>query len=55
MITANYSLGSLWPEFSRLITGDFTSPEGLSAIFVAALFLLASIFVFWCLIKYFQG
>jgi len=55
MITTNYSLGNLWPEFSRLITGDFTSPEGLSAIFVAALFLLASIFVFWSLIKYFQA
>lgn len=52
MDTTNYSLTKLWPEFSRLWNGDFTSPEGLSAVFVAALFALALFFAAMSFINY---
>ena len=42
--SVNYNLLKLWPEFSRLWQRDFTSPEGLSAIFVSTLFIMAAIF-----------
>lgn len=53
--TTNYSLIKLWPEFSRLWAGDFTSAEGLSAAFVAALFTLAIIFSVMSLVNYIRA
>ncbi|MEO3679052.1 anti-phage ZorAB system protein ZorA [Rheinheimera sp. FR7-31] len=55
MDTSNYSLTKLWPEFGRLWAGDFTSPEGLSALFVAALFALAILFSVLSVINYFRA
>ncbi|WP_202800779.1 anti-phage ZorAB system protein ZorA [Alishewanella agri] len=55
METTNYSLIKLWPEFSRLLAGDFTSAEGLSAAFVAALFALAIIFSAMSLVNYIRA
>lgn len=39
MATSAYNLSTLWPDFSRISAGDYTSSEGLSAYFVA--FMLA--------------
>ncbi|MBZ9610849.1 anti-phage ZorAB system protein ZorA [Rheinheimera maricola] len=55
MDTTNYSLTKLWPEFSRLWAGDFTSPEGLSAVFIALLFALAIFFSVMSVINYFRA
>lgn len=55
MSTTNYSLIELLPEFSRLWSGDFTSPEGLSAVFIALLFALAIFFSVMSVINYFRA
>ncbi|MYM64490.1 anti-phage ZorAB system protein ZorA [Pseudomaricurvus sp. HS19] len=55
MSSTSYSLINLWPEFSRLMNGDITSPEGLSALFVALLFVMALSFVSLSLINYFRA
>lgn len=55
MSTTNYSLIELLPEFSRLWAGDFTSPEGLSAVFIALLFALAIFFSVMSVINYFRA
>ncbi len=55
MDTTNYSLTKLLPEFSRLWAGDFTSPEGLSAVFIALLFGLAIFFSVMSVINYFRA
>lgn len=43
MAASVYDLSTLWPDFSRISAGDYTSSEGLSAYFVA--FMLA-VFVY---------
>ncbi|RLT90792.1 anti-phage ZorAB system protein ZorA [Ketobacter sp. GenoA1] len=53
MVETDYSLTNLWPEFSRIAVSDFTSPEGLSAYFVAALFGLALLFSVLSIFNYF--
>lgn len=50
-----YSLAKLWPDFSRLLQGDYTSPEGLSAVFVAALFVLVFIFAALSIFNYYRA
>lgn len=55
MLSTEYSLVELWPEFERLLDKDFTSPEGLSAVFVAALLVLASLFAVLSLVNYFRA
>jgi len=44
MDKTDYSLLKLWPEFGRLLGWDITSPEGLSALFVAFLMVVALFF-----------
>lgn len=55
MVETDYSLTKLWPEFSRLAVSDFTSPEGLSASFIAALFALALMFSVLSIFNYFRA
>jgi DNA anti-recombination protein RmuC len=55
MLQTDYSLIKLWPDFSRLLVGDISSPEGLSALFVAILFALAAIFSILSIISYFRA
>ena len=49
----DYSLTKLWPEFGRILQGDVTSAEGLSALFVLVLaafvvfFALLSVWNYW--------
>ncbi|MAZ65802.1 MAG: chemotaxis protein [Kangiellaceae bacterium] len=43
MITTDYSLSKLWPDFPLLLEFDFTSPGGLSAWVIA--FLILSLFI----------
>lgn len=51
----NYNLIKLWPDFSRIWELDFTSPDGLSAFFVAALFVMFFVFVFLSAINYYRA
>lgn len=44
MDKTEYSLVKLWPEFNRLLQGDVTSPEGLSAAFVLVLLVVVAFF-----------
>jgi polyhydroxyalkanoate synthesis regulator phasin len=53
--SAQYNLTKLWPQFNLLLSGDFTSPEGLSALFVSVLLALLFIFSCWSLINYWQA
>jgi polyhydroxyalkanoate synthesis regulator phasin len=53
--SAQYNLTKLWPQFDLLLSGDFTSPEGLSALFVSVLLALLFIFSCWSLINYWQA
>lgn len=55
MDSAQYNLTKLWPQFDLLLSGDFTSPEGLSALFVSVLLALLFIFSCWSLINYWQA
>lgn len=55
MDSAQYNLTKLWPQFNLLLSGDFTSPEGLSALFVSVLLALLFIFSCWSLINYWQA
>lgn len=55
MAQAEYSLAKLWPDFQRVINGDITSPEGLSAVFVLLLFAAVAFFVFISLWNYFEA
>jgi hypothetical protein len=55
MLQTDYSLIKLWPDFSRLLVGDMSFPEGLSALFVAILFALAAIFSILSIISYFRA
>lgn len=48
----NYSLAKLWPDFSRLVVGDITSPEGLSAAFIAVLLVVVAIFSVLSVVSY---
>jgi len=50
MTDSTFSLSKLWPDFSLLISGDYTSPHWLSALIVAILFGIALLFFlysFW--------
>lgn len=51
----NYNLIKLWPDFSRILELDFTSPDGLSAFFVAALFSMFVIFFLLSAINYYRA
>lgn len=55
MDSAQYNLTKLWPQFDLLISGDFTSPEGLSALFVSVLLALLFIFSCWSFVNYWQA
>lgn len=55
MDSAQYNLTKLWPQFDLLLSGDFTSPEGLSALFVSVLLAILFIFSCWSLINYWQA
>lgn len=55
MDSAQYNLTKLWPQFDLLLSGDFTSPEGLSALFVSVLLSLLLIFSCWSLVNYWQA
>lgn len=55
MDSAQYNLTKLWPQFDLLLSGDFTSPEGLSALFVFVLLSLLLIFSCWSLVNYWQA
>jgi len=52
MEETSYSLGNLLPDFSRLIQGGFTTPEGLSSLFVVTLLLMTAIFLVWSLMNF---
>ncbi|WP_431689297.1 anti-phage ZorAB system protein ZorA [Hahella sp. NBU794] len=52
MKNTEYSLGNLWPEFGRILQWDITSPEGLSALVVLALIIIALTLGVWSLINY---
>ncbi len=53
MAQIDYNLLKLWPDFSRLFSGEYTSPEGLSAAIVAFLFITFLSFFIYSLFKYF--
>lgn len=55
MNETEYSLIRLWPEFGRVWQGDFTSPEGLSALFVIVLFTITTFFAFLSLKSFWQA
>lgn len=47
----NYNVIELWPDFSRLLAGDFTSPEGFSAAVVIFMILIIEAALVISLIK----
>jgi len=55
MNQTDYNLIRLWPEFGRLFQGDFTSPEGLSALFVSILFAITIFFALLSLRNFWQA
>lgn len=54
-MSAEYNLTNLWPEFNRLVELDITSPEGLSALFIAAILFVAAFFTLTSLINYIKS
>lgn len=50
-----YDLINLWPDFSKILELDFKSSDGLSAFFVAALFIMFVVFVLLSAINYYRA
>lgn len=50
-----YNLLRLLPEFGRIIDGDFTSPEGLSALIVSLLLIIVAVFATLSLANYMKA
>lgn len=55
--STEYKLTELWPKISELLSGDvtLTSPDGISALFVLILLVMAGIFATLSLIHYFRA
>lgn len=47
MDNTDYSLANLWPDFGALLSGEISTPEGLSALVVGVLFCCTIFFMYW--------